>query len=184
MTATEQLKAEHRGMKLMLRIIEKMCERLKSGSGVEPEHLEQVLEFLRVFADKCHHAKEEELLFPALEKAGVPREGGPIGVMLAEHNKARQHVKGMGEGITQYKAGKKDASAKIVENGMAYIRILAAHIDKEDNVLYPIADARLAKSTWDELLARFDQVETERIGPGKHEQFHRMIENLEKVYLE
>ena len=183
MTATEQLKAEHKGIKLMLRIIEKMCERLKSGDDVQPEHLEQVLEFLKVFADKCHHAKEEELLFPALEKVGVPREEGPIGVMLAEHNKARECVKGMGEGIARYKTGEKRAAAKIVENGMAYIRILAAHIDKEDYVLYPVADAKLPKSVQDELLAKFDKVEIQKIGEGKHEQFHRMLENLEKVYL-
>ncbi len=183
MTATEQLKTEHKAIKLMLRIIEKMCERLKSGDGVEPERLEQVLEFLKVFADRCHHAKEEELLFPALEKVGVPREEGPIGVMLAEHNKAREHVKGIGEGIARYKAGERRAAAKIVENGRAYVRILAAHIDKEDNVLYPVADARLPKNIQDELVAKFDQVETERIRPGKHEEFHKMLENLKKVYL-
>jgi len=183
MTATEQLKAEHKGIKLMLRIIEKMCERLKSGGSVEPEHLEQVLEFLKVFADKCHHAKEEELLFPALEKIGVPREGGPIGVMLAEHDKAREYVKGISEGIARYKAGERRAAAKIVENGMAYIRILTAHIDKEDYVLYPVADAKLPRDIQDELLAKFDKVEIQKIGAGKHEQFHKMLENLEKVYL-
>jgi hemerythrin-like domain-containing protein len=183
MTATEQLKAEHKGIKLMLRIIEKMCERLESGNDVDVEHLEQVHEFLRVFADKCHHAKEEELLFPALENAGVAREQGPIGVMLTEHNKARQRVKGIGEGIAQYKTGDAGAAAKIVVNARDYIRILTAHIDKEDNVLYPLADARIAKSTLDELLAKFDQIETERIGPGKHEEFHKMLENFKTVYL-
>jgi hemerythrin-like domain-containing protein len=183
MTATEQLKAEHNGIKLMLRIIEKMCERLESGNDVDAEHLERVLEFLRVFADKCHHAKEEELLFPALENAGVAREGGPIGVMLTEHNKARQLVKSIGEGIAQYKAGDAGAAAKIVVNARNYIRILTAHIDKEDNVLYPLANARIPKSTLDELLAKFEQIETERIGPGKHEEFHKMLENFKTVYL-
>ncbi len=183
MTATEQLKAEHKAIKLMLRILDKMCERLQSANEVNPEHFERVLEFLKVFADKCHHAKEEELLFPALENVGVPREEGPIGVMLAEHNKAREHVRGIGEGFAQYKAGDEGAAAKIVENVKAYIRILDAHIDKEDNVLYPVADARLPKSIQDELITKFDQVENERIGPGKHEEFHRMLENLKKVYL-
>jgi hemerythrin-like domain-containing protein len=183
MTATEQLEAEHKGIKLMLRIIEKMCEQLNSGDDVPPEHLEQVLEFLKVFADKCHHAKEEELLFPALEKVGVSREEGPIGVMLAEHNKARECVKGIDEAIVRYKAGDKSAAAKIVENGMAYIRLLAAHIDKEDYVLYPVADAKLPKDVQDDLLAKFDEVEIQKIGAGKHEQFHKMLENMERVYL-
>ena len=183
MTATEQLKAEHKGIKLMLRIIGKMCERLESGGKVEPEHLEQALEFLKVFADKCHHAKEEELLFPELEKLGVPREEGPIGVMLAEHNKARECVKAIGEGISRYKAGEKRGAAQIVENGNAYIRLLAAHIDKEDYVLYPVADAKLPRNVQDELLAKFEEVEIKRIGAGKHEQFHKTIEKLEKIYL-
>ncbi len=183
MVATEQLKAEHNGIKLMLRILDEMCERLKSAEKLRPEHLDQVLEFLRVFADKCHHAKEEELLFPALEKVGVLKEQGPIGVMLAEHNKARDRVKGIAEGIARYKAGDRDAAAKIIENGKAYVRILAAHIDKEDNVLYPLADARLSKSTQEELAEKFERIETERIGPGRHEQFHAVLKELKNIYL-
>ena len=63
------------------------------------------------------------------------------------------------------------------------IKLVLRIIDKEDNVLYPIADARLPKNVQDELLTKFDKVETKKIGEGKHEEFHRMLENLEKVYL-
>ncbi len=79
MTPTEQLKEEHQGIQLMLSILEKVCQRLESGGKVETGHLEKVLEFIQVFADKCHHGKEEDLLFPEMEKAGIPKEQGPIG---------------------------------------------------------------------------------------------------------
>jgi len=66
MTPTEQLKEEHEAIKLMLRILDKVCDKLESGEEVNPEHLDQILEFIKVFADKCHHGKEEDLLFQQL----------------------------------------------------------------------------------------------------------------------
>lgn len=79
---------------------------------VKVAHLEKIHEFLKVFADKCHHAKEEDVLFPEMEKAGVLRKGGPIGVMLAEHAQGREYVKNIGDGINKYKAGDKKAVSK------------------------------------------------------------------------
>lgn len=82
MKPTEQLKEEHKAIKLMLKVLEAMCRRLENKENIPKEHFEKVLEFIKVFADKCHHGKEEDLLFPAMEKAGIPREGGPLNVML------------------------------------------------------------------------------------------------------
>lgn len=156
---------------------------MKAAEKVNPQHLDRILEFIKIFADKCHHAKEQELLFPAMEKAGIRREQGPIGVMFAEHNKAREHFKTFSEATTQFKSGNSKAAAKIVENAKAYIRILFAHIDKEDEVLYPMADSRLSEKEQEELAKEFELIETERIGPGKHEQFHKVLEDLKKIYL-
>lgn len=89
MFPTEQLKDEHSGIKSMLDILAKVCDRLESGERVDQRHLDKILEFLNVFVDKSHHAKEEDILFPAMERAGIPREGGPIGVMFAEHRLGR-----------------------------------------------------------------------------------------------
>jgi hemerythrin-like domain-containing protein len=83
MRPTEELRAEHDGILVMLKILERVSGQLTSPSTVELKHLDQILEFLKVFVDRCHHGKEEDILFPALEEAGIPRRGGPIGVMLA-----------------------------------------------------------------------------------------------------
>jgi hemerythrin-like domain-containing protein len=183
MSTIEQLKTEHKAIKLMLSILDKICQKLESNEIVNPKHLDQILEFLKTFADKCHHAKEEELLFPAMEKAGIQKEGGPLGVMLAEHKKAREHIQQIAEAVTQYKTGDSKAKTKIIENTKSYIRILSAHIDKEDNVLYPLANARIPEETMENLFLKSEEIETERIGLGKHEEFHRILENLKNEYL-
>ena len=97
MTPAEQLREEHQGITLMLKILEKVCAKMEAQGKVNPDHLERIVEFFRIFADKCHHGKEEDLLFPEMEKAGIPREKGPIGVMLAEHSQGRGFVQGMAE---------------------------------------------------------------------------------------
>ena len=183
MIATKQLTEEHKSIKLMLSIIEEVCKRLESGEKVDPEHLDKIVEFIRIFADKCHHAKEEDFLFPAMEKAGVPKEGGPISVMLTEHDYGREYVRGMSQAITKYKSGDAEASAEIVKNAMGYVELLTQHIYKEDNILYPIADKFLSEERQEELYEEFEKIEKERIGEGTHEKFHDLLHHLQDIYL-
>ena len=104
-----------------------------------------MLEFFSVFVDKCHHGKEEDLLFPAYEAAGIPNKNGPIGAMLAEHVEGRGYVKGMTEAFQGFKKGENYSGAGIVEYATKYISLLKQHIDKEDTVLYPMGDAKLSE---------------------------------------
>jgi len=183
MTPTEQLKEEHQAIKLMLSILEGMSQKLEAGQAVSTEHLEQSLEFIRLFADKCHHGKEEDVLFPAMEAAGIHKEGGPIGVMLAEHDAGRGYVQGLAEAIARYKAGDRQAATAITTNARSYIALLNQHIFKEDNILYPMADMRLSPARQARMLEEFEGIERERLGPGKHEELQRILEHLQGVYL-
>jgi hemerythrin-like domain-containing protein len=183
MEATKQLSEEHKAVKLMLEILEEIAERLKSKEKVNPEHLDQLVEFMKVFVDGCHHAKEEDVLFPALEKAGIPKEGGPIGVMLEEHDEERVFVKDLVQGINEYKQGEEKAAKKIIYGIENIDSLLAPHIDKEDNVLYMMADMHLSEKEQDKLFEEFEKIENEKVGAGKHEQFHKMLDELEKIYL-
>lgn len=183
MSATEQLKEEHKGIKLALSILGEICKRLEAGKRVDPDHLEQILEFIRVFADKCHHGKEEGILFPAMEEAGIPAEGGPVGVMLQEHAQGRNHVKEMAEGICEYKAAGSAAAPKIVKGARNYIALLTSHIDKEDNMLYPIAEAHIPQNKQEQLAREFEKIELEKMGAGTHEKFHGILRHLKDAYL-
>jgi hemerythrin-like domain-containing protein len=183
MRPTEELVTEHNAIKRMLRVLEQVAQRLEAGAQVDVSDLEQMVDFIRGFADRCHHGKEEDLLFCAMEEAGISRQEGPIGMMLHEHAVGRNYVQGMAEGIASYKAGDAAAATRIAENARGYAALLTRHIFKEDNILYPIADRVLSPETQAELMEGFEQIERERVGPGKHEEYHALLDRLEATYL-
>jgi hemerythrin-like domain-containing protein len=114
----------------------------------------------------------------------VGKEGGPIGVMLAEHRQGRELVGAMRAAMTKYRQGEAAAANRFSEAAKAYIDLLNRHIEKENNVLFSIAERHLPKDTLSELKKGFDRLETEEIGIGRHAEFHRMLENLEEKYLQ
>lgn len=183
MKATEQLKAEHEGIKLMMKILNEMCEKLELGERVDPGHLKQVVEFFKVFVDKCHHFKEEELLFPALLAAGFPEKEGPVGVMLAEHEQGRAYIREIAEGVEAYLKGDKSAVSRIAKNARVYSDLLTEHILKENTMLFPMVNKAIHPEKRKRIFEGFEKIERERIGPGKHEEFHHLMEHLEGVYL-
>lgn len=185
MDPIKDLTEEHEAVRLTLRVLEKISTDIdRSRKIANSDHIDALLEFFRVFVDKCHHGKEEKLLFPALEEVGVGKEGGPIGVMLDEHRQGRELVEAMTAAMTQYHQGEAAAAARFSEAAKAYIDLLNRHIEKENNVLFSIAGRHLSQDTLSELKKGFDRIETEEIGVGRHAEFHRMLENLEKEYLQ
>jgi hemerythrin-like domain-containing protein len=174
---------EHRAIKLMLAVLDNIADRLDAGESIEPAQLEDMVEFIRVFADSCHHAKEEGLLFKEMEAAGVPAEGGPITVMLQEHEMGRTFVAQLSSAVERYKNGDNAAAEDIADNARHYAGLLSLHIEKEDNILYPLADERLSGEAQRRLEEGFERVEREIIGPGRHEQFHNLLRDLEDKYL-
>ena len=183
MKATGQLRDEHEGVKVMLDIMEKVCEKLKKTGGIDKEHFDGILEFLKVFVDKCHHGKEEELLFPALVAAGIPKKG-PIEVMLEEHEMGRAYVRAMSQAYDEFTAGDRSSSREIMQEASNCISLLRSHIDKENNILFVMADSHLSEQKQDELFEGFEKIEEDRIGLGKHEEFHALIHKLSRIYLD
>ncbi len=179
MKASEVLMTEHRAVERVLKVLSPSADRLDAGEAVPASVFEDSLDFLRNFADKCHHGKEETALFPAMAKAGVPVEQGPIGVMLAEHEQGRSYIKAMTEALDEYKRGDSAARSRLAESARGYADLLAQHIKKEDTILFPMADRLLPDATQEELVAQFDRIESEHIGPGVHEHYHQMIDELD-----
>jgi len=183
MMPTDQLVKEHVSIQLMLEVLERVCSKLNAGGKVPQKHLEQMLEFIKVFADQCHHGKEEEFLFPAMEKVGIPRDGGPIGVMLAEHTKGRQYVQELGEATERYSRGDQTSVPDLISSAQKYIGLLNAHIEKENGILFPMAEEHLPERKKMELLAGFDRVNDENIGKEKHEHMQKILKTLTTEYL-
>ena len=184
MQPIKDLKMEHDAVQMTLKILDKICQGIeKSGEIIDLQHLGELLEFFKVFVDKCHHGKEEELLFPALENVGVSREGGPIGALLHEHQQGREYVQNMNETLSQYTKGNRKAVAEFVKTAKGYISLLNQHIDKENSVLFPLAEKHLSEQAQAKLWEGFEMIETQKIGVGKHDEFHKMLDKLESVYL-
>jgi hemerythrin-like domain-containing protein len=183
MKAIEELRQEHEGIKVMLKILQAMCERLEFGKDVDISHLKMVLEFFRVFADRCHHGKEEDILFPALEAAGVPRQRGPLGVMLAEHDLGRSHLREMTTELDGLETGNGKNVAGLCAHARSYISLLTDHIEKENTLLFPMAEAHIPPSKQDELFDEFEKLESDRIGAGVHEKFHAVLRQFAAEYL-
>jgi hemerythrin-like domain-containing protein len=118
-----------------------------------------------------------------MERAGVPRQNGPINVMLSEHETGRNEVRKMSEAVTRYKKGDSDAGREFAWHGRLYVDLLTQHIDKENKILFPMADQRLTQEQQSELLERFDVIEKEKIGEGKHAEFDEWLKNLQSIYL-
>lgn len=182
MRPTEILSSEHRVIEVMLTVIEKMVDQANQSGRLDKPDAEQAVEFIRTFADTCHHGKEEGQLFPAMEARGIPAENGPIGVMLHEHDLGRGYVKLMAENIEAASQGNAEALEAFAENAMGYVYLLRNHIQKEDNILFPMAARILSPEAEQELLARFDTVEHVHIGTGTHERFLATAESLATKY--
>ena len=183
MNTIKELKNEHEAVLLTIRILDQITNQFKAGLTVEIKHLDQILEFLAVFVDKCHHSKEEKVLFPAMEEAGIPREGGPIGAMLYEHEQGRRLVQGLRNGVEGYRVGQENSINEIIENAQNYGQLLTAHIDKENNVLYVMAERVLSAEKMVEIEEAFIKIEELEVGPDKHEEFHATLHALKNVYL-
>lgn len=177
--ASEDLRAEHEGVLLGLRILERMSAGLKGGEAVAGEDVAGMVNFLKLFADKCHHGKEEGIFFPQMEKYGIPNRGGPIGQMLLEHDQGRAGIAGMEAALV---GGRVDA-ALFARHADAYIALMRDHIAKENDILFPLADQAIPAALQSQLAAAFEQHEETVMGAGTHEQLHRMLDAFSAKYL-
>ncbi|MGN6731071.1 MAG: hemerythrin domain-containing protein [Candidatus Binatia bacterium] len=173
---TEILSDEHRVIERVLNALYRL-----TAVPVNPslEQWRKALEFLRNFADQCHHFKEEKILFPALEEHGIPREGGPIGMMLAEHEEGRGHVRSMIDAVEQVAKGNGAASTKLLDHARAYVTLLREHIQKEDDILFRMADEVIPEQEQRRILTEFEAHEAGEMGAGAHEKYLGIARELE-----
>lgn len=143
MQVTDPLREEHQIILGVLGSFEAMLQRTRRTDRVEEVEVAAFLGFFREFADRCHHAKEEEVLFPALERAGVSARFGPLAVMHEEHEQGRELVETMRSLLAPAGEGSAVARDALLRRGEALVGLLRSHIDKEDHCLFPMVEERL-----------------------------------------
>lgn len=139
MKPTQTLMAEHQ---VILKALDRLRESLQKArdGAFDAEALTVSLSFFREYADKRHHGKEEDKLFPAMNRRGMPLDGGPLHCMLEEHTLGRSLLKIVGENLPGARAGDETARGAVVDAYAEYEAFLRDHIFKEDNILFRMAD--------------------------------------------
>lgn len=177
--ATDVLEREH---KVILKVVAEMfvlVDDLENDRLIEPNLLQDLLKFMRIFMDKCHHQKEEACLFPLLENKGVPLRGCPLAVLLAEHSRGRALAMEFEVASNAYIADShnKDALIKVLKN-MA--DLYPSHIWKENYMLLPMADKLLSSPEQESLCADFERLES-LLGPDVHAGFERFAARFDTL---
>ncbi len=167
---------EHEVISSVLDAVEAVLER--GGDEFPQEFFEKAFGFFPTFADKCHHAKEEAHLFPLLESRGVPRQGGPIGCMLKEHDQARAHVAAVRLALKLTAEGEGKARETVRREASAYVAVLREHINKENTVLFPAGDYHLTAEDQDALVQAFQGAEDGVLPAGTHERYVALAAEL------
>jgi len=178
MDAIETLMNEHR-------VIERVCDALvgfadeaRRKGTTDKDELARFVTFIREFADRCHHGKEEDILFTAMVAHGFPRNGGPIAVMLHEHGEGRALVGALAAKAAQDGAWTPADLQEIADAASGYSSLLHAHIHKEDAILYPMAEARLPPQAMEQVGLDCERFEQQQTGAGEHERYHALADEL------
>jgi hemerythrin-like domain-containing protein len=178
----EILMDEHRLIEQVLGSMGAFMSALPPADEQARKTVGEYARFFRLFADQCHHGKEEDLLFEALKRQGMPAEAGPLAVMMHEHESGRALVRELAA-ISEGEGGLTEDEQQRARTAAAqFIALLSAHIQKEDNVLFPAADRMLSSDTVAELKGQFDAFERRQMDEGLHESMRRLAESLVGSY--
>jgi hemerythrin-like domain-containing protein len=180
-TATAGLRDEHQWILKVAGILETILNR-EPDHGLDFDAVEDCISFIRLFADACHHGQEEDLLFPELQARGMPREAGPLAVMLQEHEMGRSYVRQMVKALPGARVGQGDARSILVNSARGYIKLIRGHINKEDNVLFNMADQAVVGSACDNLCAAYGVVCQRRFEGMTKEELEAMALRLMEEY--
>ncbi len=174
---TQVMVDEHQLILRMIALVEKNSERMLQGRFRNWQFFLDAVDFIRNYADRFHHAKEEDVLFVALVKNGMPAKNSPIEAMLMEHDQGRAYVRGLEDAAQRAMLGEPGQIPVIDENARGYADLLRGHIGREDTILYPLAERVLPEEVRPAMLEGYARVEESN--PGLSERYLRLVKEYE-----
>ena len=175
---------EHDNILRMLDVLRAASLRAMRGRPVNTDDLLRIEIFIRQYADKGHHGKEEDLLFPVMAD-----ELGELGKslfrhgMLVEHDMGRLYVSDLHDAVTAYRTEPTDAAKlSILVAAGSYERLLRRHIEKENDVVFPFGGRNLSAEAlaWlDEQTRVFEENDKNAV---KRKRQLDVLEEMERKY--
>ncbi|GBL41282.1 hypothetical protein LBMAG54_04680 [Nitrosopumilaceae archaeon] len=177
--STASLRRDHDLIEKVIKAMESTIQLLNDGKQIPESILLPVIDFSKNFTDVCHHSKEENSLFPALEQAGMPRNMGPIAMMLMDHERSREIGKEMESSAKDYISS--GNSTKLISDMQQYVEHITEHLWKENNRLFMMAEARLqyVSKKVDNELNEIEELKLKEIGKTR-EHYEQLAETLTK----
>ncbi|WP_251859593.1 hemerythrin domain-containing protein [Clostridium sp. Marseille-Q2269] len=181
MNSIELMVNEHKNIKRMLVIIRKYCFKVLKNEEVDYDDFYKIIDFVRNYADKHHHGKEENYLFNRmLEEIQGPTEKLVKHGMLVEHDLGRLYMQNLEKALKSLEDGEEEAKIDIIANAVSYTDLLYRHIEKEDDVVYEFANRNLSKETLKKLDEDCDILEEEAQKKGIQDKYINLIYELEE----
>jgi hemerythrin-like domain-containing protein len=175
---TRLMMDEHQLILRMIALVEKNTASMEEGKFRNWHFFLDAVDFIRNYADRFHHAKEEDVLFVELVKNGMPEKQSPIEAMQMEHDQGRAHVRALEEAAQKALDGEAGQAAIVAEHARGYAVLLRGHIDKEDTILYPLAERILPAEVRARMLESYSSAEART--PGLEEKYLKMVERYEQ----
>jgi len=175
---TQVMVDEHKLILRMIALVENNTALLEQGKFRNWQFYIDAVDFIRNYADRFHHAKEEDVLFVELIKNGMPEKQSPIEAMHMEHDQGRAHVRAIEEAAQKALDGEIGQAPVIIENAKGYAALLRGHIEKEDDILYPLAERVLPEEVRARMLDAYARAEQKT--PELEKKYVRLVESYEQ----
>ncbi|MEJ6951616.1 hemerythrin domain-containing protein [Natronospora cellulosivora (SeqCode)] len=180
MESIELLVNEHKYIKRVLAVARKLSLNILERDEVDVDAFYMIIDFVRNYADKHHHSKEEDILFRKMtEELGAEVEAGPIAKMLNEHQMGRMFMQKLENALLDYKNGDQESRLDIIANTIAYADMLFHHIDKEDEAVYVYGEESLSDKNLEQVRDLVNKVEAEASEKGIQDKYVTMVKELE-----
>lgn len=147
------MKKEHENILMVIEAIEQNAQDLNDGLEFIPEFYEKFIEFQKNYTDKFHHKKEEDILFPILNKNREAKDKPEVKILVHQHILSRAHIENMEEGLESGNV------RKVVANSLEYAKMIREHIIREDDDYFPFVETILSLEEKNKVLKEFNRSE-------------------------
>jgi hemerythrin-like domain-containing protein len=178
--ASQDLTLDHDNILVIMNVLEKICLSIKSTRKTDFNDLQQIIDLVRVFADKLHHAKEESIFYPALVEAGLKKEDIIFTAIMLEHEIGRELVREMQKSVSCNFI----AMQKFLTSSRSFIDLQRQHIEKENTLLFPLADSLIPDEKQQQLIISFRNFEENIFGKVRYEEIYSMLRYFAKKYIQ
>jgi hemerythrin-like domain-containing protein len=177
--ATQVLEHEQKIIRKVMTVMAELLEQLEARRTIDADLLRDIVQFMRIFCDQCHHAKQQSYLFPLLESKGMPTAGNPITDLQKEHQKGRLLTGELSLACSIYIADQGTGRLRLMQALHGLVTLYGAHMWKEEYFLLPMADKILSAEDHKMLVHQFRAAESD-IGVDAHCAYEALAEDLQK----